>query len=85
MGRKEPNVIIIGVDYHLRHPYIAFVNTETCAATGNWTTARARPSVIGNWRHKERACAWGCTHLTLPLVGPSAAAGSDGCRTKRNI
>jgi hypothetical protein len=29
LGRKEPNMIIIGVDYHLCDQYIAFVDTET--------------------------------------------------------
>jgi transposase len=29
LGRKEPNVIIIGVDYHPSDQYIAFVDTET--------------------------------------------------------
>jgi hypothetical protein len=28
-GRKEPNMIIIGVDYHPSDQYIAFVDTET--------------------------------------------------------
>ena len=28
-GRKEPNVVIIGVDYHPSDQYIAFVDTET--------------------------------------------------------
>ena len=29
LGRKEPNMIIIGVDYHPSDQYIAFVDTET--------------------------------------------------------
>jgi hypothetical protein len=29
LGRKEPNVIIIGVDYHPSDQYVAFVDTET--------------------------------------------------------
>jgi hypothetical protein len=29
LGRKEPEMIIIGVDYHPRDQYIAFADTET--------------------------------------------------------
>jgi transposase len=29
LGRKEPNMFIIGVDYHPSDQYIAFVDTET--------------------------------------------------------
>jgi hypothetical protein len=29
LGRKEPNMVIIGVDYHPSDPYIAFADTET--------------------------------------------------------
>jgi hypothetical protein len=29
LGRKEPEMIIIGVDYHPSDQYIAFVDTET--------------------------------------------------------
>jgi hypothetical protein len=29
LGRKEPNMIIIGVDYHPSDQYIALVDTET--------------------------------------------------------
>ena len=29
LGRKKPNLIIIGVDYHPSDQYIAFVDTET--------------------------------------------------------
>jgi hypothetical protein len=29
LGRKEPNMLIIGVDYHPSFQQIAFVNTET--------------------------------------------------------
>ncbi len=29
LGRKEPNLIIIGVDYHPSDQYIAFADTET--------------------------------------------------------
>jgi hypothetical protein len=29
LGRKEPNMVIIGVDYHPSDQYIAFANLET--------------------------------------------------------
>jgi hypothetical protein len=29
LGRKEPNMVIIGVDYHPSDQYIAFTDTET--------------------------------------------------------
>jgi hypothetical protein len=29
LGRKEPNMVIIGVDYHPSDQYIAFADTET--------------------------------------------------------
>jgi hypothetical protein len=74
LGRKEPNMIIIGVDYHPSDQYIAFVDTETeSAVNGDGTTEREKPrSFIGNWRHEESACAWGWRPPAIP-------AGSSGC------
>jgi transposase len=55
LGRKEPEMIIIGVDYHPSDQYIAFVDTET----GEYGERqlkhgdREAEKFIGNWRREE--------------------------------
>jgi hypothetical protein len=57
LGRKEPNMIIIGVDYHPSDQYIVLVDTETEEYEErqlNHSEGKPR-SFAGNWRGEESA------------------------------
>src|SRR5437899_1872810 len=60
LGRKEPNMIIIGCDYHPGFQQIAFVDT----GTGEWNerklgTARKRSSSTASSKCAEKQCGLG--------------------------
>jgi hypothetical protein len=55
LGRKEPDMLIIGLDYHPSDQYVAFVDTET----GECDERRLNHSdgeaekFIGNWQRER--------------------------------
>jgi hypothetical protein len=57
LGGKEPNMLIIGCDYHPGFQQIAFVDTESGEwENGAWLPSKKRRSFIASPRSEVRAC-----------------------------